>query len=635
MRVTAVRVIPALLLLTVRVAAQDGGRGEPEAHKDLYGDSLPRGARVRLGCRWLFHPAPILSLAASPDGTVLAAGTEDGEFRLWEAATGKPILRRKVGVPVHSVAFSPDGQLLATAGEDGEVYIWEAEKGGFRQRLKGHGAPVYALAFAPDGNSLVSGSAREERILVWNLATSKPIATITQRALALALGSDRTLAVASGRNTVDLWDVQGRSLGHLTLRPVGPHPFAPLSLAWAGESGRLVMGCMDNTVRIWDAKSRRELHALEGHRDGVRAVAVVGDTIASGGEEGSVIFWSLVNGRPLGTARVSEVWVLGLAFIRNGNLLASAGNDGHLRFWKVPTGRPVSPVETHGGRVTGVCILDDRVVTAGKDGIVRSWEIDSGRHLRLLESSDRRLTCLAYEPRSDRLASGDGAGTVVVRELGTADLVCRIDAHDEPVSAVAFAEGGERLLTSSLDGTVRLWSLDAPERALETMRHDAAVTAMDVSPERGHVVIGCRDGTVVIRDTRGKILASLDGRDRIAGVGFLKGDRVFAAQSDGMLRVWDARTGATLSALRHPDGRVFSAACSPDGLHVATAGEHGEVVLWQPSREEPLRVVEGHEGFVSCLAFSSDGKLLASGGWDGTALVWETDATNRDRDSRK
>lgn len=635
MRVTsAAWVIPALLLLTVRVAPQDGGRREPEVRKDLHGDSLPQGARVRLGSRWLFHPAPILSLAGSPDGTVLAAGTEDGELRLWEAATGKPILRRRVGAMVHSVAFSPDGELIATTGDGGDVCLWEVETGGIRRRLKGHGAPVYALAFSPDGQYLVSGSAQEEAILVWSL-TSESVVRIPRRALALVFTSDGTFAAASGRNSVDLWGVQGESIGQLTPRPIDPHPVAPLSLAWGRASGRLVTGGMDNTVRAWDTEARRELHVLEGHGDGVRSVAVSpDDTIAaSGGEDGRVMFWSLTRGRRLASVQASEGKILAVTFIHDGKALVSAGSDGHVRFWETPTGSRASPVNTHAGRVTGVCILDDRVVTAGSDGTVRSWDLDSGRHLRLLESSDRRLTCLAYDPRSDLLASGDGAGTVMVMRRATANVVCRIDT--EPISTVAFAGGGECLLTSSLDGTLRVWSLGAPERALETMRHDAAVTAMDVSPERDHVVIGCRDGTVVIRDACGEILARLDVSDRIAGVGFLNDDRVFAAQSEGMLRVWDSRTGGAISALRHPSGRVFSAARSPDGVYVVTAGEHGKVVLWQPPREEPLRVYEGHERLVSCLAFSADGKLLASGGWDGTVLVWETDATNRDRDTRK
>jgi WD40 repeat protein len=65
----------------------------------------------------------VLSLAFSPDGAVLAAGTETGEVQFIDMATGKPI-----GGPVNgqrdwvnTVAFSPDGESLVAGSEDGSI----------------------------------------------------------------------------------------------------------------------------------------------------------------------------------------------------------------------------------------------------------------------------------------------------------------------------------------------------------------------------------------------------------------------------------------------------------------------------------------------------------------------------------
>ncbi|MCA0456465.1 MAG: WD40 repeat domain-containing protein [Chloroflexi bacterium] len=67
----------------------------------------------------------IFSIALSPDGTVLAAGYQDGTVRLWNVETGDQLIVLKGHKDrVVSLAFSPDGTLLASGGTDGTVRLW-------------------------------------------------------------------------------------------------------------------------------------------------------------------------------------------------------------------------------------------------------------------------------------------------------------------------------------------------------------------------------------------------------------------------------------------------------------------------------------------------------------------------------
>ena len=67
-----------------------------------------------------------------------------------------------------SVAISPDGRLVAAGSLDTVVRLWDVQTGQLIERLVGHKDSVYSVAFTPDGKGLVSGSL-DQTLKHWDL----------------------------------------------------------------------------------------------------------------------------------------------------------------------------------------------------------------------------------------------------------------------------------------------------------------------------------------------------------------------------------------------------------------------------------------------------------------------------------
>ena len=172
----------------------------------------------------------VYSVAYSPDGKTLVAGSSDKMVRIWDIESGE-CLTKLVGHTgtVNSVVYSPDGQTLATGSDDNTVRIWDVQSWQVIKEFVGHSRGVTSVSYSPDGQTLATGSAD---------------------------------------NTVRVWDVRsGRVLTTL------PHDSWVTSVIYLSDGATLASGGKDNRVRVWDVKSGKCLATLEGHTNWVMSIA--------------------------------------------------------------------------------------------------------------------------------------------------------------------------------------------------------------------------------------------------------------------------------------------------------------------------------------------------------------------------
>ena len=157
-------------------------------HWDLgAGTSVDRGVESTVCVR---------SLAFSPAGETIAAGTDQGLVLLLDSASLEPqgLPLRGHLLPVRSLSFSPNGRFLASGSDEGTVHVRDLDLNPERPlALVGHSGSVQAVAF--DRRSAILASAGSDRtIILWDVATGIALG----RPLNGHRGSIRSLAFSPG-----------------------------------------------------------------------------------------------------------------------------------------------------------------------------------------------------------------------------------------------------------------------------------------------------------------------------------------------------------------------------------------------------------------------------------------------------
>jgi WD40 repeat protein len=121
---------------------------------------------------------PVLNVAWSADGKILASGSNDQTMKLRDSAVGKPLatLQGYTG-DVYSVAWSPDGKTLATGSDDQTVKLLDAATGKLLASLPGHTDSICSVAWSPDGKTLASSSG-DATMKLWDAAAGKLLTTL-------------------------------------------------------------------------------------------------------------------------------------------------------------------------------------------------------------------------------------------------------------------------------------------------------------------------------------------------------------------------------------------------------------------------------------------------------------------------
>ena len=327
----------------------------------------------------------------------IAAGAKDdtpAEARD-DLASAKPIVYTQPPV-INALAFSADGKTLAVSGNR-EVLLHSLDGATPPQRLPGLSDRILSLVFSKDGTTLIAAGgtpARFGEIQIWDVATGKLRRSVT-------VGGDT---------------VFGASL--------------------SPDASRIAAGCTDNTVRIVDAASGRELFKIGNH----------------------------------------ENWVLGTIFGGDGKRIVSVGRDRAAKLTDAATGAFLENVNLLRGELAAVARHPTKeiVVIGGEDRTPYIYMMDRPKNMKIaddttmirkLERQDGAIAALAWSPDGAHIAVAGASPEVTIYDAESGLRVASCRGHKAGIYTVAFSPDGQTLATGGFDGQVRLYRVATGELA--------------------------------------------------------------------------------------------------------------------------------------------------------------------------
>jgi WD40 repeat protein/uncharacterized caspase-like protein len=474
------------------------------------------------------------------------------------------------------------------------------------------------LVFSPDGRLLATTSFRAGAIKLWETATSRKLrefptgnATANNLAPPIAFSRDnRFIAAAGGDNTTKVWDVSsGREVQTLA----GPQGSAAASfgvffIAFTPDNRVVTVG---DAVRVWDLSTGKELRTIEGSAltaagfngsEGALVLTPDGSQLTLTTNE-AIRSVDLSTGKEVRNVKMPDDRVdsLQLSFNSNGNLLAAGIVNKHLKLWNLTTksSKDLTPTLKEFSQVR--FSRDGQLLLLSENYTVRIWNTETNSELTQLKvpnsgiSSEYADAFATLSEDGKKIATGGFGTETIIWETETGKQLAKMNGRTNLAYNVRFSDDGNQL---SVGGRTR-WDL-------RTGR------GLRVSPN-------IQRNVFPIQSPDSRVLAVIK-------------------PNSAVLSIVDAPSGRELFELKPSEdpGVVERARFSHDGsLLAVTYGPNvkkispgiltrgSSVKIWDVKSGAELQSLSGSETAVEA-EFSDDAKTLVTIGSMGEIVLWDT-----------
>jgi WD40 repeat protein/serine/threonine protein kinase len=578
----------------------------------------------------LGHTAAVTAVAFRSDGKQFVSGSVDGVLKIWSAEVHPEVVRLSVQPSATRVAFGKDGRYVAVAGRatnwtesrgfvsmrgpDGQPIVAEKARGTVKLcdirngkellTLTSGPGDVLGLAIDPDLKWVTAGG-EDRQVHLWDLSTGQP------RFEAKAPGIVRCLAVSrDGRYIAAACGSRNpyvREEGNSPQRaaPVRAMP-APAPAPPAAAVRNEVLDGETHFVHLVD-----EAPAITGPKD----------------DAGIVVLWRTDTGREVAQWNAHAGDTLSVAFSPDGKSLVSSGADRVVRLWAIDQSSESEPrtLQAFDGEIVDLAFRPNGEEIAGagfdpcrpdKPGEAIVWSVKDGTQRLRVASLSGVMHGVTWSPDGRRLVTSGGAwhgslsrpGEVKVWDAETGVELLPLPGRPGRAQKTEFHQVSKEYVVK----------VPVTKMVTETILRE------------GKPVIVCRPVTEYVEEKKVRT-ETIGGHVQweepgaVLGIAFSGDGRAIAAAcEDGSALVWDAEIDQPNDSTRWPNGRLVCAAASPDGRLIATAGDGGNycdceglIRIYDARTGRLAREIESPTGPVTDIAFTPDSRRVVTLGGCG------------------
>ncbi|KAJ7770300.1 WD40-repeat-containing domain protein [Mycena maculata] len=419
------------------------------------------------------------------------------------------------------------------------------------------------------------------------------------------------------------------------------------SLTVSRSGNTIAAGCIDGTLKVWDASLGTEIFSTPYEPD-ASTEDVVTTHLSSNGAR-------LFFGVQTGVIRILEVktgltvtelnvrnWGHGrkpnlscAALAADDFTVACGFQDGIVQIWDTKAQLELTPLlASHEGQVNSVAFSHNQqmIVTGAIDSTICLWS-KTGIQERKLFGHTRSVTCVAFSPDDTRIGSSSKDGTMKVWDRLTGSVLVNCQhAPGEVVFAISFSHKGDIIATACQYSGIRIWNSESGQEIMaEFSLHRGPVVNLAFAPDDKTIISGSTDSHVRIWSLAniGRHISVQPTHTNFVSCVALAHDksRWVSGSEDNLLIVWNTSDGrAAFPPFRAHHAGIVAVDFSGDDAMIASGSRDGIVHLWNAStgelRGEPLV----HSHAIVCLKFSTNGSRLAVIAEDHRVTVWSIPA---------